>query len=371
MSHAACGSAPREDVTAAPAVEVSTVEVERALLGQAFEAGGLVQAGLTATVASRLMADVRAVHVVAGDAVRRGQPLVTLDDRDLAAARARAAAHVEATTQGRAAVEAGRVAAEAELTLAQLTHDRIAGLHERRAATTQELDQAGAVLAAARARLATLDAQLTEAAAGIAAAEAARDGAAVALSHATLRAPFDGVVSDTMVDPGNQVAPGTPLVRVESRARRVDVSVDAGRAAGLETGQPADVWLDDRQRPVAGVIAEIARTVESGLQSVTLKVSLPESVDVPSGRFARVRIAGSPREALAVPASAVVRRGQLTSVFIAGDDQRARLRLVSLGDTAGGHTELVAGVEAGERVIVDPPAHLTDGARLTLRGGRR
>lgn len=370
--HAGCGGGSEQDVVAAAdPLEVETTVVARGPMPQTLEAGGLIQATLTATVASRLLADVRAVHVVAGDRVRRGQALVTLDDRDLASARAQADASVAAVTQSRAATEAERAAAEAALALADATHGRIAGLHEKRAATTQELDQSRAALAAAQARLAAIDARLTEVAAGITAAEAARDGAAIGLSHATLRAPFDGIVGHVGVDPGNQVAPGTPIARIESPGRRVDVSIDAARAVGLEMGHAAQVWLDDRPDPLAGEIVEIARTVHDGLQSVTLKIALAEAAQVPTGRFARVRIAGPAREALAVPDSAVVRRGQLAAVFVVDDHQRARFRLVSPGPAVDGRTEILAGVEAGEAVLVAPPAHLADGTPVAPREDRR
>jgi multidrug efflux pump subunit AcrA (membrane-fusion protein) len=149
--HAACGSAPDEQAAAgASPLVVDTVTAARTSMPETLEAGGLVQATLTATVASRLLADVRTVHVVAGEPVRRGQALVTLDARDLASAHAQAIASVAAVTQSRAAAEAERAAAEAALVLADATHGRIAGLHEKRAATTHELDQSRAALTAAR-----------------------------------------------------------------------------------------------------------------------------------------------------------------------------------------------------------------------------
>ncbi|MDP1570938.1 MAG: efflux RND transporter periplasmic adaptor subunit [Vicinamibacterales bacterium] len=372
LATAACGGAPEDAAPdAGTPLEVETTTAARAALPQALEGGGLVQATLTATVASRLLADVRTVHVTAGDQVRRGQPLVTLDDRDLAASRAQADASATAVTQSRAAAHAERAAAVAALSLAEVTHGRIAGLHEKRAATTQELDQARATLTAAEARLAAIDARLTEVAAAITAAEAARDGAAIGLSHTVLRAPFDGIVGLVSVDPGNQVAPGTPVARIESPGRRVDISLDAARAAGVAVGDAAEVWLDDRPDPIPGAVTEIARTVEAGLQSVTLKIALASGTEAAVGRFARVRVAGAPREALAVPDTAIVRRGQLTAVFVVDADQRARFRLVSAGGALGGRTEILAGLEAGETVLVAPPAHLVDGAPVTTRGGRR
>jgi hypothetical protein len=78
--------------------------------------------------------------------------------------------------------------------------------------------------------------------------------------------------------------------------------------------------------------------------------------------FGRARFAGPARRALTVPGSAVVRRGQLTSVFVVGSDNRARLRMVNVGAESGGRVEVAAGLDAGERVVLTPPAALADGA---------
>jgi hypothetical protein len=91
-------------------------------------------------------------------------------------------------------------------------------------------------------------------------------------------------------------------------------------------------------------------------------VDLPAAAAVRSGMFGRARFAGPARRALTVPSSAVVRRGQLASVFVVGGDNRARMRMVNVGDDAGGRVEIAAGLDAGERVVVSPPPTLVDGA---------
>jgi RND family efflux transporter MFP subunit len=368
---AGCRGAPEPEAAAPGAsIDLETTVATTGSLPLTVEAGGLVQAAVTASVTSRLVADVRAVHVAAGDRVSRGQALVTLDDRDVTSLSAQTEAGVTAARHAQAAAAADRAAAEAAMSLAELTHERIATLHGTRAATTHELDQASSALRAARARLAAADARLTEVAAVIAAAEATREGALVARSHAVLRAPFNGVVAHVAVDPGNQVAPGVVAVRVESLERRVDVSLDATRASTIEVGQQVEVLVDERPHAITGTIGEIAQTVEGGLQSVRLKVALPVDTDLPSGRFVRVRLAGPVRDVLLVPESAVARRGQLTAVFVVDAGRLARLRLVSIGTSVGGRTEIVSGLEPGETVITAPPADLRDGTLLT-QGARR
>ena len=101
-----------------------------------------------------------------------------------------------------------------------------------------------------------------------------------------------------------------------------------------------------------------------------MKIDLPGATNWRSGLFGRARFAGAPRTLLIIPTAAVVRRGQLSFVFVAADGH-ARLRAVSLGESAATGVEVLDGLSAGEAVLLSPPATLTDGARITLTGAAR
>jgi hypothetical protein len=111
-------------------------------------------------------------------------------------------------------------------------------------------------------------------------------------------------------------------------------------------------------------VAEIA-AVDPARHSFLVKLDLPRDMpDVRSGQFGRVRLKGPARSAIAVPAAAVVRRGQLTFAFALDGAGAARLRMVSVGDAAADRIEVLAGLAAGDRVVVSPPANLKDGQRI-------
>ena len=204
--------------------------VTSAALASSLEAGGVVASRTTAVIASRIMAPVAAVHVRAGDRVRRGAPLVTLDGRELDANRARAIATLASAAESQLAAESELRSAQAALTLARATHDRIRTLHDQRSATPQELDQAVSALDVADAQFKQAQAHRSAANAAHDAARAASDAAGIANSYATLSAPFDGVVTERAVDPGSMANPGTPLVTLEEgTAFRVEVSLDESR----------------------------------------------------------------------------------------------------------------------------------------------
>jgi RND family efflux transporter MFP subunit len=339
-------------------------------LARSFESGGVVRARTTATLVSRLVADVKDVLVRPGERVMAGQPLIRLDARDLQANRARAEAGAAAAEQAVTAATMGHNAAEAGLALATATHTRIAELRAKNSATPNELDQAVSGLRGAEAQEQGAQAGIRQAESGLVAARAALQAASVGLSYAVIVAPFDGIVTETLVEPGNMAAPGVPLMTIEDvRGFRLEVRIDEARVSEVDRLKPVEIVLDSvaasrtaQDAPLAGRIAEISRAVDPGSHAFLVKIDLPKETGVRSGMFGRARFAGPARRALTVPACAVVRHGQLASAFVVGSDSRARLRMVNAGDSDGSRVEVTAGLDIGERVVTNPPPTLVDGA---------
>lgn len=367
-SAAACSShdGAGSDATRAP-VTVQTARAVEAEVADTFEAGGVIQARTTATLTARILAPVRDVRVTPGDRVRAGQVLVVLDGRDLGAQARGATASAAAAAQRTEAAQAEVRAAEASLNLARTTFERISGLHQKGSATRAELDEATAALRGAEARAAGAAARAQEAVSALESARAASEAAGTTESFTRIAAPFDGIVTEKLIEPGNMAAPGTPLLRVEdTRGYRLDVRVDESRIGQIQTGGTVAVLVDSAGRdstPVEGAVSEISRAVDADARAFLVKIALPEAPGVRSGMFGRARFQVAPRTALTVPEDAIVRRGQVASVY-AVEDGVARLRLVRVRGR-----EVLAGLSEGETVVVRPPAGLTDGTRVT-EGGR-
>jgi RND family efflux transporter MFP subunit len=358
-------TAPENSADATP-VDTATVAV--AEVADTFEAGGIVQARTTATLMARILAPVREVGAVPGDRVRAGQVLIVLDGRDLAAEARRARAEGASADQDVIAAAAERQAAEAALALARATHARIAGLQSKRSATPQELDDATGALRAAEARAAGAEARAQAAVSSVEGARAASEAADTIEAFSRIAAPFDGVVTEKMVEPGNMAAPGTPLMRVEDTRRfRLEVRVDESRIGRVSPGATVAIALDggseDAARVVDGTVTEVGRAVDADVRSFLVKIELPADRGLRSGMFGRARFSTQPRRALTVPEAALVHRGQVTSVFVV-EKEIARVRLVNVR-----RTEVLAGLSEGDVVIVTPPPTLTDGRRVTV-GGR-
>jgi len=377
VSTTSCANKDARPTDASSPITVTVIDAASRDLRQTFDAGGVVRATTTANITARIMAEVRSVAVNPGDRVRAGQVLVVLDARDLQANRARSVAGEAGARQGRAMAEADRQAALAMLSLAQVGHKRVSELKAKNSATQGELDEAVAGLRSAESRLNAADARLSAATAEIDAAAAAVAGASAMASYATLTAPFDGFVADKSVEVGAMVAPGQPLLVVEDTRRfRLDVRLDESRAGLASVGAVVRVSLsgaDGSGRADAasneefdGTVSEVSRTLSADSHDFIVKVELPAAAKARSGMYGKARFAAPTRTGLAIPASALVRHGQLAFVYVVERDNRAHLRMVNPSDPSDGVVEIRSGLLQGDRVVAAPPPSLADGSSVTV-----
>jgi RND family efflux transporter MFP subunit len=367
---AGCGASHEAQPAAsksAPPIAVQTIAVAQTEWPFIYEASGTVRARTTAQISSRLMAYVREVRVHAGDRVRQGQVLVTLDANDMDA-RARQVSAARSEAAG-AAMEADQAteAAKANLDLAEATFRRMKDLHDKRSISNQEFDEATARVRAARAGLEMTEARRSQAGSRIAQTEEERRSADIQIGYATLAAPFAGVVVTRGVEPGNLASPGAPLLALEQESGyRLEVDVAETNLSKVRLGQQVNVQLDSQEQPLDARVSEIVPAIDVSSHTFTVKIDLPSSAQIRSGLFGRARFPMGTRQVLAVPAAAVVEHGQMQWVFVASD-QTARARIVTLGDRVNGQVEVLSGLSAGERVVAPAPANLEDGARLEIR----
>lgn len=369
---ASCGG---RETTVEPAhgapLAVQTVTVGTQTLADAFEAGGTVRARTVATVSSRILSPIVQVSVKPGDRVRNGQPLVRLDARQLDSGSATADAALAGALDAATAAASEETAAQSALTLAKATYTRVSQLHERKSATTGELDEATAGLNAAQARLDGAKARRAAAERAIEASRSSARSATVAASYAVLTSPFDGLVTETPAQEGTMAAPGMPLVTVEDVSRyRLEVSVDSTRAGAIGVGSHVPVTLGDRTDPLDGVVSEVTESVNPSEHAFIVKIDLPQNSGLRTGLFGRARFPSAGRRGIAVPATSVIRRGQLAMVFTENDGA-ARMRIVQLGDRDGNTVQVSAGLADGDRVIVNPPGDLVDGRPVSASRGTR
>lgn len=339
---------------------------------------GTVRSRTQSVLSAKITASVVAVRAKEGDRVKAGQIVVELDDRDLKTQLQRAEAglreakdaleEVEATIQAQDnAIDAAK--AQAELALATLT--RYKTLLERRSVAPQEYDEVAAKSKAAAAELqraqrvrVSLSAKKSQTLARIDQAEEELHHAQVVFGYTTVRAPFDGIIVAKSVEIGNLAAPGAPLVTVEEERYRLEATVQQSEIKKIRIGQQAETDIDAINRKPSGPIIEIVPAADPHSRTFTVKIDLPPAPGLRSGLYGQARVVVGRQQALAILRKAVVERGQLEGVYVLDQEQIARLRLVKTGKAYGEQIEILTGLNAGERIVIEGVERVSDGSRV-------
>jgi membrane fusion protein, multidrug efflux system len=364
---AGCGRSPK--VLAGAPMQNTSVSVVAAAQQQwpsAYEAAGTVRARASTVVSAKWMGYVREIHVNVGDRVREGQLLVALEARDLDAGSGRAEAAREEVRNGIPEADNAVASARSNLDLVQATFRRMKDLYGKKSISDQEFDEVTARLKSAELSLEMARARRTQLDSKLAQADQELRTAEVARSYASMQAPFAGIITDKSVDLGALAVPGAPLLTIERETYRLEASVGESKLGLIRTGQAVSVTLDGIERTFVSRVSAIVPSVDPSARAYTVKIDLPGGAALRSGMFGRAVFPLGSREALTIPAAAVIGRGQLESVFVA-DGGAARTRLITLGGRTGDKVEVLSGLNAGEQVIFPVPQGLADGARIEVR----
>lgn len=179
-------------------------------------------------------------------------------------------------------------------------------------------------------------------------------------------APFEGVIIKKLVEEGDTVQPGQPLLEyADLTYLQIKVDVPSRLMPGLEVGMFVPAKLDVGNTRVEARVAQIFPTANPQRHTVTVKLDLPQGVPGGPGMYAEVMIpdTNAPVESVpTIPDSAVIWRGSLPAVYVAGQDNEPHLRLIRIGDYVGPNSiSVLSGLEVGERVFAVPPSNTPKG----------
>ena len=294
---------------------------------------GVVEAVRQTVIAAQVPGAIVALQVKPGDSVKAGQVLARIDSH--------------AADQNALASDATVRAARASLDVASKDFDRQKQLYDKNYISQAALERAEAQFKATQAQVA---------------AQLAQAGAAhVEAGFHTVRAPYAGVVSEVPVSLGDMALPGRPLlILYDPSALRVTAAVPQASAA---PGATALARLELPALPAAQQWVKPLRVTalpaaDSATHTVQVRFDLPATPGLVPGMFARAWIPsqGANDARVYVPSKAVVRRAELTALYVINAEGRALLRQVRLGRAAGDRVEVLSGLSAGERVALDPQA---------------
>ncbi|MBN1268147.1 MAG: efflux RND transporter periplasmic adaptor subunit [Kiritimatiellae bacterium] len=306
------GRVEREAGIAVPA-DAPTCTVKSEEVAPRIDVIGTLASELKIHLSARISAYVKEVFVSAGSRVKAGQPLVTLDSRE---------------------IQEQLAAAEAQLKQAETEFNRTRQLLEKNATTEQALTAAETLFNSARAQV---------------------EQVRVMVTYTAITSPIDGIVTHRRIEAGDLANHGQVLLSVYDPARmRLEAPVPMRLVERLELDQDVEVELDRPAGTYRGRVAEIVSEVDPLSRTQLVKVRLEE---LPGGAlpgtFGRLWVEEAPRPALLVPRTAVYRVGQLEVVQLVRDG-RAHRRLVRTGAAHGDRVEILSGLQAGDVVLVNP-----------------
>lgn len=319
---AGCSRAPAvKSPPPPPAVAVRTATVEKSTGAGTQEVAGTIRPFDRAMVSARVNGAVADSRLVVGQVVPAGEVLLTLRADEL---------------------QAGVDSAQAALNQAERDYRRESGLAAKGAATDEAMRAASDRRDQARAAL---------------------TAAATLLGYTRVAAPFRGVITQEFVKPGDFATAGAPLFALDGLDHmRAEAGVPENLPQLPVGSRVTVVWADQR---AGGTLVEISPALDPVTRTRLAKVGLPANTDVQPGQFVRLLWPAGAAVRLQIPAAAVRLNGQMEQSF-AVVNGRAQLRLIRTGGRRDGLVEILAGLDAGETVVINPPAGLHDGDPVTV-----
>lgn len=300
-----------------------TTVVQAHMVDLTLPVEGVVEAVNQATVAAQLSGRVTEMRVDVGQTVRKGELLLRIDAREAAEAAA---------------------GAKAQAVAAKANYERQKRLQQQNFISPAALDKAKADFEAA---------------------QAASGQAGVGLGHATVASPISGIVALRSIEPGEMASPGKPLLTIyEPGGLRVTASIPQYKLPQMRNVKQARIEFPEFGKWVDASKVTLLPTADVSTHVSQVRVGLPDSIrdqvkdedfkPIP-GMYARVHFVIGQASKMTVPQAAVVRRGEVAAVYVQNEKGVLSLRQLRLGEPVGkGETEVLAGLVAGERVVLDP-----------------
>ena len=297
-------------------------------LPQTIAAEGVVEAVKQTTVGAQVAGRIVEMTVKAGDTVRAGQVLARIDAR---------------TADQAVAASLSQVAeAEANLANARRKHERNRDLLAQKFVSQAAVDQSEAEYKAAQAQLASV--------------KAGAGQAVAAQTFNAITAPYAGVIGATLAELGDMAQPGRALFTVfDPRELRVTATLPQASLPRVKLGDPVRVEIASLGKSVTATKVTVIPLADARTHTTRIRLDLPAAEGVLPGQFARAFFVTGGVRALAVPATALLRRGEVTAVYVVDGEGRAQLRQVRTGESLGDNlVEILSGLAGGERIAQNP-----------------
>lgn len=316
-------------MSAQAAEQLAVAPVEFREVAQTYSAEGLVEATRSSTVSAQISGRVKEIFFDVGDRVKPGQLILRIDEREAA--------------QAVAGSQAQLAQAQANLQNAKASYERAKQMFIQKFISQAALDKAQA------------DYQVAVGQA--AASNAGASQANLAHAYTAVVAPYGGVVAARHVEVGEMVMPGKPLMTgFDPSEMRVVVNVPQYKLAEIGKHPEVAVEVPTLNRYIKAASVKVQPLADARTHGTEVRVYLPANeAGIYPGLFVRAHFVVGKEKKLMVPASAVLHRSEVVAVYVVDDKGNVKLRQVRLGEpSVDGGVEVLAGVNAGEKVALDP-----------------
>jgi multidrug efflux pump subunit AcrA (membrane-fusion protein) len=375
-----CHETPKEKGTKRPAIQVKKTAVAlMRVVHPPYEATGTVRSEKSIRVSPKVMGYIKKMNVREGDRVKKGQILLIISSPEIEAKVKMAEANLKVALQTREEVaahlheaEAGLDAAKAGYHLAEVTYNRFKNLIHSDSVSRQEFDvveskykaaksgltRAGEMVQVVRSKQAQVEARIK-------AAQSMVEEARSYLAYATVRSPINGKVVSKMIDTGNLVAPGTPILALaDESVFRLYVSVEESLHSVIRAGDPVGIQFASG-KVLQSKVDRVVPDVDPKTRTFIVKVLIPSQASgIQPGMFGRATFQLPGQKALLIPARALLTKGQVEMVFVVTPEQFCQMRLVKVGKHYGNDVEILSGLESGEKIILEDVQKAVDGAKV-------
>lgn len=308
-----------------PTVKVKTTVVTSQTAPLQIEFMGTVQAIHSAVIATKVSGNITEMPIELGDKVSKGQTLLKIDAGELSAKLQQA---------------------QAQLKQAKRNLIREQNLLKKKAATKEAVK--------AQQDMVNI-------------AEASLKEAQTMLEYTHITSPFEGLVTRKLVNRGDLVTPGRPLIQVDNdKQLQVITNLPESILSSISIGQNLEISIPSIQAIVTGKVHELAPTADPVSRTALMKLKVPETDGLRPGQFARIQITRETELTTMIPKNALFPVGQLDRVFIV-EDNKAKLRLVRTGTNYQDSVEILSGLSAGEKIITNTNVPLVDNQPITIQ----
>lgn len=326
---------------------LQTMVIKGAAAEQVLAVEGVIEAVKSSQLAPQVPGAITLLSVKAGDEVKAGQVLARIDTR--------------IANQQAAASQAQVTAARAQLSAARQEYERKKRLYEKQYISQAAFERAESDYKAAEAQTK---------------ADLAQTGVtSVQAGLHTLTAPYAGVVAEVMAEQGDMAMPGKPLLTIyDPKAMRAVVNVPQSQVANIRKNAPVKVLIPAAIEPERNLISKnitILPVADAVTNNVKVRLVLPQQLkSAKPGMFTRAILPSSVSDAenrIYVPSQAVIKRSELRAVYVVDAQGKPQLRQVRVGQQQSDQVEILAGLQTGEKIALEPMAAASFNTKKLLK----